>query len=321
MNLKKALPLGAALILGLISARLVVQMLHKKPAEAETTGPKMVDVVVAQKDLTAGQSLSQDNLSTTRLPENAVPAGAFADPTELVGRVAAVSLVKNQTVVESLLARKGAPSGLQAVIPLGMRAVTVDINETSGVAGYVTPGCRVDVLETLHDQATNELLGRNIAQSVPVLAVGIRPDASNADPTQGNHSATLLVTPRQAELIELASANGRPRLVLRGAEDQRISDVPPVTLSELTSDVAREPARPVIDPFAVPLSTPTTRPSSAEIPSEPLTPSIPVSRAAPEWRMKVITDGEAGEVDVVMPVSANGQPSISGTETKDVTSP
>jgi pilus assembly protein CpaB len=315
MNLKKALPLGAALILGLISARLVVQMMHKKPAEAVVTGPKMVDVVVAHADLTAGEELNTDNVVATQLPSNTVPAGSFSDPSELVGRVAAVSMVKNQTVVESMLARKGSPSGLQAVIPVGMRAVTIDINETSGVAGYVTPGCRVDVLQTLHDQVSNDLLGRAIAQSVPVLAVGARPTGSitNDQPQEG-HSVTLLVTPRQAELIELASTNGHPRLVLRGADDQKISDVPPVTLTELTSDLAREPARPVIDPFAAPLSTPATRPSSAEV-------TMPVLPVTPEWRMKVITGGEVGQVNVIMPASANGQPSISGTETKEVTSP
>jgi len=207
MNVKKIVPLIGALALGLVAARMVVRLIQSNKAPEQTAaGPRIEKVIIAAHDVSAGSMLADDDLDTTKLAVDSAPAGAFTDSTAVVGRVSAVSLAKGQTIVDSWLAPKGTAAGLQAVIPSGMRAFTIDVNEISGVAGYITPGCRVDIVQTLHDATTNQPVARCVAQNVEVTAVGTRQAAGALDIP---HSVTLLVTPLQAETIELASSNGR----------------------------------------------------------------------------------------------------------------
>jgi pilus assembly protein CpaB len=264
--------------------------------------------VVAGRDIAAGDALTDDDVTVSQIAADSAPAEGFSDTSALDGRVAAAPIVKGQAILEPLLAPKGSGSGLQAAIPQGMRALTIDVNEISGVAGYITPGSRVDILQPFRD-LTNQPIERFIVQNVPVTAVGVK-GSLTADQNTA-HSVTLLVTPRQAALIDLATANGRPRLVLRNTLDKESPLVPTITLTELTGGsvgpltvVPQPPVEVVapihtgIDPFA-----PTTRPA-------------PVVDA--EWRMRVITAGESGEVDVHLPKLDNP---VTHTDTNDVNNP
>jgi pilus assembly protein CpaB len=297
MNYKKVLPLAAALILGLVSACMVVKLMHAKPPQA-ASGPALSRVVTAGRDVTAGELLDQDALSVGQIVTSSAPGTTFSDPAELVGRVVIVPLVRGQAIVESLLAPKGSAAGLQAIIPQGMRAVTIDVNEVSGVAGYVTPGCRVDLLQSVRDDSTSQVIGRCLVQNVEVTAVGTRGATADSQPA---HSVTLLVTPRQAQLIELASTNGHARLVLRGSTDHKTDQLSPVTMSDITG-IAHEAAEAIAprpqtgDPFAA-----TTQ---------------PVARAA-DWRVRVVAAGEASLVSVrTSPVA--GQSTFTGNDVRPV---
>jgi pilus assembly protein CpaB len=303
MNVKKALPLGIALILGLISARMMVQIMHGRNAAAVANGPKLAKVVVARQDIGAGDPLTDDDLTTTQIVADSVPNGAFNDPSAVIGRVSSSTLAQGQTILESGLAPKGSGTGLQAVIPVGMRAVTIDINETSGVAGYVSAGCRVDLIQSVRDETNKQLIGRCIAQNVLVTAVGTRPMPGDAQ--QPAHSVTLLLTPRQAELIELATNTGRPRLVLRSARDQQIDDLEPVTVADLAGVNPAAPATITADPFAQ-AAVPTTQPEAAKAP--------------PQWQMRVVNAGQPSVVGVRMP---NATETVTGTdnESKDANAP
>jgi pilus assembly protein CpaB len=138
--------------------------------------------------------------------------------------------------MDSLLAPRGSGVGLQALVPKGMRALTVEVNETTGVAGMITPGCHVDVVSTLNGANKDETLACTIVQDVLVQAVGQRlssarnPDEKEPPPVR---SVTLIATPRDAEAIELASSTGRTRLVLRGANDRTVTDSTGVRFVEL----------------------------------------------------------------------------------------
>src|SRR5208282_4456084 len=129
------------------------------------------------------------------------------------------------------LAPKGMGPGMQAAVPLGMRAVTVEINEMTGVAGYLSPGCHVDVIQTLKDDKTGQPTARTLAQNVKITAIGVRHNPQDGD--GGGRSITLLVTPAQAELMELCSTLGHPRFSLRNGNDLAVSEPKGITLAEL----------------------------------------------------------------------------------------
>lgn len=306
MNTKRIIPLALALVLGLISARMVVKIIQSKSVAQAANGPKLVKVVVAARDLPAGEDLTNDDVTAGEIVADSAPGTTFADPGELVGRVPAAPLVKGQAILESLLAPKGSGSGLQALIPTGMRAVTIEVNEFSGVAGYITPGCRVDIVQPLHDTSSNETVDRSIAQDVLVTAVGTRP-VLGQDP-QAGHSVTLLVTPRQGQLIDLATSNGRPRLLLRNARDAGRDEPPGVALSDLMGRIEK--------------TTPSPEAEKAMAPTPGVDPFAPATQPSvathDRWKIRVITAGTPSVVDLSLP---HVQAPSTVTDTKDIKDP
>jgi Flp pilus assembly protein CpaB len=149
------------------------------------------------------------------------------------------SVIKDYPLVDSNLAAVGAGAGLQAMVPTGMRLVTVDVSESSGVAGLLTPGCKVDVIATLRNG--EQSLARTIVQNVKVQFVQRGRLSSSSGRVNANAPAetgpvktvTLLVTPKEAVQIELANSSGKPRLVLRGNADQTTADAAQVSQNEL----------------------------------------------------------------------------------------
>lgn len=294
MNAKKFLPLIAALVMGLLAARIALHAIGNKSAPQDVAKGPTAKMVVAARDLAAGQEISDSDVTDSPLSGSQPLQDSFSDSSMVVGRVVAIPMLAGQAVLENSLAPRGSGSGLQAVIPAGMRALTIDVNEVSGVAGYVMPGSRVDIVQTLHDDATNQPVARCIAEDLQVTAVGTR-DASWGEKAS---CVTLLVTPRQAETIELASTNGRPRLVLRGWRDSTKADPGVIGMSELTGGWAKpiEPADRKIDPFST--SLPSTQPAPADNPTDAFDRN--------QWPVRVITAGEESVVHVQQPASAAG---------------
>lgn len=231
MNPRTMFPLGIALILGLIAAISAKSLMSKGPATPQTGDMK--PVVVANKPLPAGSLLKADDLTIARASAEMASDAVFADRAMLVGRVTVDKLVKGQPIVESVLAPAGVGEGLQALVPDGMRAITLEVNEFTGLAGFLVPGCHVDVVATVRGD-DGELTSRTVVQNLRVQAVGQRTQGIN-DPAPGEQvrSITLLGTPRESEAIDLSAASGRVRLVLRGGADSKVSPVAGVTLAEL----------------------------------------------------------------------------------------
>jgi pilus assembly protein CpaB len=202
-------------------------------------------VVVAAADLPLGTELKKDDLTVVNFPQGQTPQGAFARKEDIVGRGLIVSTVKNEPILAAKLASKEAGSGLPPVITSGMRAVSVRVNEVIGVAGYVLPGSRVDVLATGNPTSQpQDATTKVILSNVQVLTAGTRleQDAEKGKPMQVT-VVTLLVYPEQSERLALASTEGKIQLALRNPLDQGAPETPGMKQGVLLGLTTAAPAR------------------------------------------------------------------------------
>ena len=202
---------------------------------ARTAAVATQPVVVAAADLQLGSELKKEDLTIVNFPAGQAPEGTFTQPSDLVGRGLIAPIVKNEPVLPSKLASKEAGAGLPPVIPEGMRAVSVRVNEVIGVAGYVLPGTRVDVVATASPNDTRaDTTSKLILSNVQVLTAGTRmeQDQEKGKPMQVT-VVTLLVNPEQSERLALASTEGKIQLALRNPLDQTSPETPGVKTAAL----------------------------------------------------------------------------------------
>jgi pilus assembly protein CpaB len=228
-------------------------------------------VIVAAVNLQLGAELRPEDLRIVAWPANAVPAAAFGSADQVVGRGLIQSVVENEPILPSKLAPKGAGAGLPPVIPAGMRALSVRVNDVVGVAGYVLPGTRVDVVATVNPtQQQPDVTSKVILTNVLVLAAGTKIER---DTEEGKPMAvsvvTLLVDPIEAERLTLASTEGKIQLALRNPLDQTAPTTPGIKPGVLmASAVTAAPARRRVTPNAAPKPVPVPPalpPSTVEI--------------------------------------------------------
>ncbi len=202
-------------------------------------------VVVAASDLSLGAELKKEDLAIVNFPQGAAPEGSFARIDDIVGRGVIVAVVKHEPILPAKLASKEAGSGLPPIIPEGMRAVSVRVNEVIGVAGYVLPGTHVDVVATASPTAkTEDATSKLILANVQVLTAGTRieQDQEKGKPMQVT-VVTLLVYPDQAERLALASTEGKIQLALRNPMDQGAPETPGVKPAVLLGVVKMAPPK------------------------------------------------------------------------------
>jgi pilus assembly protein CpaB len=240
-------------------------------------------VVVAAADLQLGSEIKKDDLQVVLFPTGKAPEGTFAKPEEVIGRGLIVPIVQNEPILKAKLASKEAGFGLPPVIPEGMRAVSVRVNEVVGVAGYVLPGNRVDVVATASPtEARADTTSKVVLSNVQVLTAGTRMEQGQdqSKPVQVT-VVTLLVFPEQAERLALASTEGKIQLALRNPLDQGAPVTPGIKTSGLMGTVAA-PVR---------QSAGASRPRAAQ----PVTQSVPAPAALPTVEM-IRGDKRAQEV-------------------------
>jgi pilus assembly protein CpaB len=179
-------------------------------------------VVVAAADLQLGAELRAEDLQVVAWPAGKAPEGSFAKPADITGRGLIVPVVKNEPILPGKLAAKEAGAGLPPIIPPGMRAVSVRVNEVIGVAGYVLPGTHVDVIATQSPtQSRTDVVSKVVLTNVEVLTAGTRLEHDQKDDKPVQVSVvTLLVNPEQAERLALASSEGKIQLALRNPLDE-----------------------------------------------------------------------------------------------------
>jgi len=244
-------------------------------------------VVVAAADLQLGAALKKDDLKTIAFPMGTAPEGTFSQPAELIGRGLIVPVVKNEPILGAKLASKEAGAGLPPVIPEGMRAVSVRVNEVVGVAGYVLPGNRVDVVATASPtDSRSDTTSKVVLANVQVLTAGTRieQDQDQNKPVQVT-VVTLLVTPEQAERLALASTEGKIQLALRNPMDTGAPETPGIRTAGLMSG---KPAAAAPQRAAAP-----TRPRQR---SQPQAAAAPAAAPAPSVE---IIRGDKRSVEII----------------------
>ena len=217
---------------------------------AQTKAPKsekMVACVAATKDLPAGTKLKKSDVKLVQIPEKALPKTAIMDEAMAVDRVLLFPVSTNETFTNAKLTSTTRAEGLASTIEPGMRAISVQINDASGVSGLIQPRSKVDVLFT-RPGSLSEAVTSTILEDVTVLSIGrVTEAAQNGAPAvvrPANTAATLIVTPEQARKIELAKNEGKISLSLRNPLDHSDSlDNTPTTASALNVGDMAKPKR------------------------------------------------------------------------------
>ena len=198
-------------------------------------------VVVAAKALPVGALVGPGDVRLVAWPTRSPVPGGLAKVEDAVGRGLLNPVAENEPLTDSKLAPRGAGAGLPPTIPMGMRAISVKVDEVVAVAGFTVPGTRVDLLVTVPDQQESKT--RTIVSNVEVLTAGTRYDQAEArdgKPIQTT-GVTLLATPEDAEKIALASSAGKVILVLRNPLDNAPTVTQGIGLAGLTGSPAPPP--------------------------------------------------------------------------------
>jgi pilus assembly protein CpaB len=209
-NRRAILFLGLAALCGLATASVA-----RKTGQE---GPPGVPVVVASAPALPGRVIDPSQLEVVSWPAETIPQGAFSHPSALATRVLARSVVRGEPILESSLLPVGTEAGLGALIEESARAVSIKIDEFIGVAGFVQPGSRVDVIATVNDHASGSQRTEVILQNLKVLAVDVRVDRNQGSPEPA-HVVTLEVSPHQAPTLTHAENQGALKLALRNPKN------------------------------------------------------------------------------------------------------
>ena len=198
---------------------------------------RVTAVVAAAGDIKLGSVLRNVDLTTVDIV-GALPQGAILKPADAVGRGVISDLYSGEPILESRLAPKGSGGGLAATIPDGMRACAVKVDEVVGVAGFATPGMRVDVLISGNPPGTTVASSqgsqvRTLLQNIQVLSAGTDIQRDAGGKPQQVQVVNLLVTPQQAEALSLASNQTKIQLILRNPLDTKVVDTPGTGLARL----------------------------------------------------------------------------------------
>jgi pilus assembly protein CpaB len=262
MNRRLLIILLSAFVIAAISTYLVWRMVGTR-LSASKPQPS-TRLVAAAKDIKIGTILAPADLSYIQVV-GAAPQGAILDPKNAIGRGVIANLFAGEAIVDSRLAPLGSGGGLAATIKEGMRACAVRVDEVVGVAGFVTPGMRVDVLVSGAPPdakgGNQETQTKTILQNIEVLSAGQDIQKDGEGKPQSVQVVNLLVTPEQAQILALAANQMRIQLVLRNPLDTTITTVPDTGMTTLfsggkpqpkpVSNVVRKPKAEAPAPFTI----------------------------------------------------------------------
>jgi pilus assembly protein CpaB len=235
--------MGLAVALGLAAAVVGYFGLNAVSVQARrATMGETRDVVVTAADVTYGQKLEKGMLRVVRYPRESVPVGAFSSMDSVVGQTTKIFMTTREPVTAIKLSSLG--GGLSMLVRPGMRAASVEVDQVSGVSGFILPGDRVDMLVTVERLANPEdAYTQTILQDVEVLAAGQKTATQDSKPIT-TQSVTLLVDPKGAEAVAHAQRQGKITLVLRARDDDaKVDRATPFRNSDLGGRTA-EPAAP-----------------------------------------------------------------------------
>jgi pilus assembly protein CpaB len=231
MNRSRLLMIGAlALALGAVVALIVFKKLQGGASSNTEPG---IDVIVAADDIQVGARIGEHDIRTVKYPASALPAGFYGKRSQVLGLGVILPISKGEFILPSKLAPENAGAGLPSLIPRGMRAVSVRVNEVVSVAGFVGPGTRVDVLLTGTPSGSGESQTTTVLQNVAVIASGHTLERNASGEPQNTPVITLLASPEDAERLTLASMEGKIQLSLRNPLDTHSDPVDPANAKGL----------------------------------------------------------------------------------------
>lgn len=237
MRARTILVIFLALVCGLSAAWGMSRMASNKPVVVE---PETASLVMAAVNIERGQMVTAEKLKTVQWPKDKLPEGAVGSIEEAQDRAAALPILAGDWICEARLAAEGSGVGIAPLIPKRMRAYTIQTAKiSSSVAGFVLPGNRVDILLNLRGTGRDDQTGggstTTLLQAVEILAVNQNLDAPTENVTDPRDllSVTLIVTPDQAAILDLAQNQGTLTLALRNPEDMDEADTRPALLADI----------------------------------------------------------------------------------------
>ena len=234
MKRQTAIALGIAIILGLVAVYLANTYLTATERRADLAGTTRV--AVAAVPLGYGTEITREKIRFAEYPNSSIPAGSFTSLDQLFPegqkRVALMSVQPNELILPAKISAAGEGASIAALLPEGMRATSVRINDESGVAGFIQPNDSVDVLITRSVAGRDEQVTDVLMQNVRVLAIGQQQQGQDGKPVLAN-TATLLVDQVGAQKLALAQQIGSLGLVLRKPGEQDNPVVETVSLGDL----------------------------------------------------------------------------------------
>lgn len=238
-NLRAFIPVLFSLVLALGGSYFLYQWIKQKTAPDKTVTiqeTEAIPVVVAKVDIPWGTKINSEMLVTKHFLAESVPADHFSNPEALAGRILISPVIAGDAVVEKRLAPTTLQSGgISAVLDPGTRAISVQGNRVLGIAGFINPGNRVDVLVTINDpdKKEPEPITKIVLENLLVLATGTQiVENSKGEPSPVD-VFTLEVTPEQGERLTLAANKGKLQFALRGVTDSEIILTKGVTVPEM----------------------------------------------------------------------------------------
>ncbi len=246
MNTKAIIPLAAGLVIGGIALKMGSDAL--KRAQGANQPATLVEVFCAKHDIPRGELITEPMVSSFSMPPENVPEWAFTDKAMVVGRVTAVTTYAGEPFHSAAVLEDGALPGMH--VPVGYRAVSIRIDENSGVNYHLEPGARVDII-SISQTRTNggrELIARTILENIEVGAVGQRISAERVSNESGEdaqpkrsgpvRAVWLFVTPAGAQELSRAEQAGQVKVVLRSGTDRAIVRPPAAGVEEKTADAS-----------------------------------------------------------------------------------
>jgi pilus assembly protein CpaB len=243
-NTRTMVVVGIAIVVAALASFSVYRLVQRMPARVVAAAT--TQMVVAAENLPLGTRLTKEQVKLVDWPAGSMVPGGFTSIDAVVNRGLIAGVSENEPLTESKVAPLESGAGLPPTIPPGMRAISVKVNEVIGVAGFVVPGTRVDVMVVLRKGA--ESVARVVVSNAQVLTSGTRYDQEAAKDGKQIPSSvvTLLVAPEDAERIGLAASEGQVMLTLRNPLDQAATESAGVQLSTLSGQPVAPPT-PAVD--------------------------------------------------------------------------
>lgn len=290
MRARAIIMLGLAFVLGAVAVFMARNWVQRQvqPAVAAVERPTipLTTVVVARTKLVYGNKLAREHIRESKWPIDIVPPGAFKTADELVGgeqpRVVRRTIETGQPILPGMVTGFGERATMSTVVTKDMRAITIRINDIAGVAGFVLPGDKVDILLT-REGDNGTLITDIFLQNVKILGIDQRA-SEEADKPAVARAATLEVTPLQAQKLALAQRVGQLSLALRSVADVDDASSQTVTVSDLNiGEINRPPEPKVAEAAPPPVLAPEPTPSATKVVRK-----LPSKKLSKKKRKKVV---------------------------------